>query len=146
MLLTFWWAPVCGAALGATPDGRHAGAVVAQSITPQSCAMTKGITAAINSCTSLPFAMFSGGASTMWDLDPSLASPEVVASLFTTFFEQGGQIFQGNVTDVEEMKRAMEKPEEYGHLIVRVGGYSARFVTLPRALQEDIVTRRRHTC
>jgi len=146
VLLTFWWAPVCGAALGATPDGRHAGAVVAQSITPQSCAMTKGITAAINSCTSLPFAMFSGGASTMWDLDPSLASPEVVASLFTTFFEQGGQIFQGNVTDVEEMKRAMEKPEEYGHLIVRVGGYSARFVTLPRALQEDIVTRRRHTC
>ena len=42
----------------------------------------------------------------MWDLDPALATHEIVKSLFITFFEQGGQIFQGNVTDVEELKRA----------------------------------------
>ena len=146
VLLTFWWAASCGSILGAMPDGRRAGVPVAHSITPQSCAMTKGVTAAINSCTSLPFELFNGGASTMWDLDPSFATPEIVTSLFTTFFEQGGQIFQGNMTDVEEMKKAMENPELYGHLIVRVGGYSARFVTLSRALQEDIINRKRHTC
>ena len=106
--------------------------------------MTKGITAAMNSCTSLPFELFSGGASTMWDLDPALATPETVKSLFTTFFEQGGQIFQGNVTDVEELKRAQLDPEHHGHVIVRVGGFSARFVNLEKALQDDIITRLRH--
>lgn len=146
VLLTFRWAPTAGAILGATPDGRRSGVPVAHSVTPQSSSMTKGITAAMNSCTALPFELFSGGASTMWDLDPSIATPEIVESLFTAFFEMGGQIFQGNVTDVEELKKALEEPERYGHLMVRVGGYSARFVTLPRELQDDIITRMRHTC
>jgi formate C-acetyltransferase len=106
--------------------------------------MTKGITAAMNSCTSLPFELFSGGASTMWDLDPTLATGEIVKSLFTTFFEQGGQIFQGNVTDVEELKKAQLDPERYGHVIVRVGGYSARFINLRKPLQDEIIARLRH--
>ena len=81
----------------------------------------------------------------MWDLDPSIVRPEIVSSLFMTFFRQGGQIFQGNVTDVEELRRALDSPEQYRHLIVRVGGYSARFVDLGRALQEDIINRMRHS-
>ena len=82
----------------------------------------------------------------MWDLDTSLASPEVVASLFMTFFEQGGQIFQGNMTDVKELIKALDAPDQYKHLIVRVGGYSARFVNLKRELQEEIINRMRHSC
>ncbi len=144
VMLTFVWAPPAGAILGATPDGRKAGVPIAHSMTPQSMAMTKGITAAINSCTSLPFELFNGGASTMWDLDTNLAKSEIVSSLFMTFFEQGGQIFQGNMTDVEELKKALESPDQYKHLIVRVGGYSARFVTLHRTLQEEIINRMRH--
>ena len=135
-----------GAMLGATPDGRHAGVPVAHSVTPQGASMTKGITAAINSCSKMPFECFSGGASTMWDLDKNLATPEIVQSLFMTFFEQGGQIFQGNMTDVEDLKKAIDAPEQYNHLIVRVGGYSARFVNLNRELQEEIVNRMRHCC
>ena len=146
VLLTFIWAPTVGKLLGATPDGRHAGVPVAHSVTPQSSSMTKGITAAINSCTSLPFELFSGGASAMWDLDPSLSTPETVAALFTTFFEQGGHIFQGNVTDVEELRKAQADPASYNHLIVRVGGYSARFVNLNRELQNEIINRMRHCC
>lgn len=145
VMLTFVWAPVAGGILGATPDGRKAGLPVAHSMTPQSMAMTKGITAAINSCTTLPFELFTGGASTMWDLDPSFATPEIVSSLFKTFFEQGGQIFQGNMTDVDELRKALESPDQYKHLIVRVGGYSARFVNLNRALQEEIINRLRHS-
>ena len=80
----------------------------------------------------------------MWDLDPSLATPEVAEALYTSFFELGGQIFQGNVTDVEELKAALEAPEQYRHLIVRVGGYSARFVTLERPIQLEIIERLRH--
>ena len=146
VLLTFIWAPEAGRVLGATPDGRKTGVPVAHSITPQSSSMTKGITAAINSCTSLPFELFSGGASAMWDLDPSLATPEIVEALFTTFFEQGGHIFQGNVTDVEELRRAQADPDNHRHVIVRVGGYSSRFVSLPKALQEEVINRIRHKC
>lgn len=146
VLLTFRWAPTAGAILGASPDGRKAGVPIAHSITPQSSSMTKGITAAMNSCTSLPFELFNGGASTMWDLDPNLATPEITESLFTTFFDMGGQIFQGNVTDVEELKKALENPDQYKHLTVRVGGYSARFVTLERYLQDEIIQRLRHSC
>ncbi len=144
VLLTFIWAPEAGRILGATPDGRKAGVPVAHSVTPQSSSMTKGVTAAINSCTSLPFELFSGGASAMWDLDPSIASPEIVEALLTTFFEQGGHIFQGNTTDIEELKKAQLDPENNLHVIVRVGGYSARFVNLPRQLQDEVINRLRH--
>ena len=145
VMLTFVWAPTAGGILGATPDGRKSGVPIAHSVTPQSMSMSKGITAAMNSCCALPFDAFSGGASTMWDLNPSLAKPEIVSALFTAFFEKGGQIFQGNVTDVEELKKALEHPEDYGHVIVRVGGYSARFVNLKPELQEDIINRMRHS-
>ncbi len=145
VILTFVWAPDAGRILGATPDGRHAGVPVAQAVTPQSMAMTDGITAAIRSCTALPFDNFSGGASSMWDLDPSWASAEVVEALFRAFFAGGGHIFQGNMTDVETLRKAQEHPEEYPNLLVRVGGYSARFNRLNRELQNDIICRLRHT-
>ena len=144
VLLTFIWAPTCGKLLGATPDGRHAGVPVAHSVTPQSMSMTKGITAAINSCTSIPFEVFGGGASAMWDLDPTILSNETVCAIFMTFFEQGGHIFQGNVTDIEDLKRAKADPNNYKHLIVRVGGYSARFTNLSAELQDEIINRFRH--
>ena len=144
VLLTFIWAPTCGNLLGATPDGRCAGVPVAHSVTPQSMSMTKGITAAINSCTSIPFEVFGGGASAMWDLDPSILTNENVAAIFTTFFEQGGHIFQGNVTDIEDLKKAKADPNNYKHLIVRVGGYSARFTNLSAELQDEIINRFRH--
>jgi formate C-acetyltransferase len=144
ILLTFAWAPVAGRELGATPDGRLSGAPVAQAITPQSMSMTNGITAAINSCTTQPFELFAGAASSMWDLDPSWATEDVIKALLLTFFEQGGQIFQGNTTDVNELIKAKENPEAYPHLIVRVGGYSARFIWLPQDLQDEVISRLRH--
>ena len=80
----------------------------------------------------------------MWDLDPAWASEEVVQALFTTFFENGGQIYQGNTTDVAELLKAQKNPKDYYHIIVRVGGFAARFVTLDRAVQEDVIARVRH--
>lgn len=144
VILTFRWAASSGAIVGATPDGRKAGVAVAQAVTPQGMSMTKGITAAMNSCTSLPFECFTGGASTMWDLDSSWASEPVAEALFMSFFKQGGHIFQGNVTDVDTLIEAQKNPEQYNHVIVRVGGYSARFIGLPKDIQDDIITRIRH--
>ena len=80
----------------------------------------------------------------MWDLDQSLALPHIVQPLYMTFFEQGGQIFQGNVSSVDDLLKAQQNPEGYNHLIVRVGGFSARFVRLNRDLQNEIINRMRH--
>ncbi|MBQ2252329.1 MAG: hypothetical protein II329_05100 [Clostridia bacterium] len=144
VVLTFVWAPEAGAELGASPDGRLAGVPVAQSVTPQAASMTKGVTAAINSCATQPYELFAGGVSSMWDIDPNWASEEVIRGLFTSYFEQGGQMFQGNTTDVEDLIKAQQNPEAYPHLIVRVGGYSARFVWLHKGCQDDVIERYRH--
>lgn len=144
VILTFVYATAAAADLGATPDGRHAGKVVAQGVTPHSSSMTEGVTAAINSCTKMPFGKFAGGASSMWDFDSDWAKEPVICALLKTFIENGGQIFQGNTTPVEEMIRAQENPDEYRNLFVRVGGYSSRFVNLSKELQDEIIHRRRH--
>lgn len=145
VILSFLFAPSIGAILGATPDGRKCGTPVAQAVTPQSMSMTKGITAAMNSCTKLSFDLFPGGATTMWDLDSSWANEQIVEWLIRSFFKQGGQFFQGNVTDVNELIRAQECPENYPHLIVRIGGYSGRFISLNREVQNEIINRTRHS-
>jgi len=144
VILTFVYATAAAAELGATPDGRNAGKVVAQGVTPHSPSMTEGVTAAINSCTKMPFGKFAGGASSMWDFDSDWAKEPVIEALLKTFIENGGQIFQGNTTPVEEMIRAQENPDEYRNLFVRVGGYSSRFVNLSKELQDEIIKRRRH--
>lgn len=118
---------------------------IAQGLTPQSCAMKEGITPAILSANTLPLRLFSGGASTMWDLDPALATPETLKSLVKTFIATGGQIYQGNTTSVEELENALAEPEKYPNLMVRVGGFSSRFVALQPDVQREIVQRHRHS-
>jgi formate C-acetyltransferase len=144
--LTFTFAPVASKILGATADGNNAGHLIAQGITPQSRAMTEGITTAILSNTKIDYSQLPGGASTMWDLDGSWVKEPLLEALLRAFLDRGGQIFQGNTISVEELLKAAEHPEDYGHLIVRVGGYSARFVTLPPALQKEIIQRKHHSC
>ena len=57
------------------------------------------------------------------------------------FFASGGHMFQGNIPDVETLRKAQENPDEYPGLIVRVGGYSARFTRLSKELQNEIISR-----
>ena len=144
VILTFVYSPEAASDLGATPDGRNAGQGVAHGVTPHSSSMKNGITAAINSCGRMPFEKFAGGASSMWDFDSSWATEPIVEAVIKAFIANNGQIFQGNTTSLEELIEARKHPEDYPHLIVRVGGYSARFVTLSNALQEDIINRIRH--
>ena len=145
VILTFLFAPEAAKKLGATADGRLANQNVAHGVTPHSSSMRSGITAAINSCGKLKFDKFSGGATTMWDFDPSFVTEDLIKAILKTFFDKGGQIFQGNTTPVEELLEAQKNPEKYEHLMVRVGGYSARFVRLGADVQEEIINRMRHT-
>ena len=144
VILTFVYSPKAAAILGATPDGRNSHSGVAHGVGPHSSSMKCGITAAINSCGKMPFEKFSGGASTMWDFDSSYANAELIEAVLRTFIEKGGQIFQGNTTPVEDLLEAKEHPENYEYLMVRVGGYSARFVHLEPELQDEIIQRIRH--
>ncbi len=144
IILTFTYAPEAAAMLGARADGNNEGVLVAHGITPQALSMSKGITAAVNSVGKMPQETFSGGASTMWDFDSSWVNEDIIRAVLCTFIEKGGQIFQGNTTSVEDLVRAKANPENYAHLIVRVGGYSARFVNLKRELQDEIINRMRH--
>ena len=81
----------------------------------------------------------------MWDFDSAYASEPIISALLRSFMEKGGQIFQGNTTPLSELLEAKEHPERFEHLMVRVGGYSARFVNLEPSLQEEVINRIRHS-
>jgi formate C-acetyltransferase len=106
--------------------------------------MTKGVTTAILSANSIPLERFSGGASHIWDIDPSCAKSGVMRNLLDVFFKTGGQIFQGNVTDVDELIAAQRNPENHAGMTVRVGGFSAVFVNMGKDVQDEVISRRRH--
>ena len=145
MLFTFVWGPGAARELAARADGQRAGARIGHGMTPQSVAMTDGITAAMNSCVSIDLDPVSGGATTMWDVDPQWITFDLMKALLLRFLKGGGMIFQGNTTSADELRHAMDHPEQHPNLLVRVGGYSARFVTLGPDLQEDILNRYRHS-
>lgn len=145
MIMTFTLAVPAGRALGASPDGRRAHTPIAHGLTPQSSSMKNGISSAMGSANGLSLPDVWGGSTSMWDLDEKLATPEVLKSIIKTFIAQGGQIYQGNTTSVDELKKAFEEPAKYPELIVRVGGFSSRFTVLERPLQEEIINRWRHS-
>lgn len=70
-----------------------------------------------------------------------------IESLILGFFARDGKQLQINCIDAEELERAKENPDEYGNLIVRVGGYSDFFTRLNPFLQEDVIQRtKREEC
>ena len=145
MIFNFVWTPWASRQLGARAEGCRAGDSIGHGVTPQSYAMTKGITAAINSSTSLDLSCVSGGATSMWDVDVQWVTFDRMKTILKTFLARGGMIFQGNTTSVRQLEEAMVSPDEFPNLIVRVGGFSARFATLDRELQTEIINRYRHS-
>ena len=75
----------------------------------------------------------------------SKESKKKLMSLVSIYFNSlNGQEVQFNVVSSETLKDAQEHPENYKDLIIRVAGYSARFVELARELQNDIIARAEH--
>jgi formate C-acetyltransferase len=146
VVFTFVWANKAGQYLGATADGSFAHTAVSQGTTPATPSMTKGVTAAILSNCRLPMHRFSGGGTSMWDFDPGWLTPDLMSQFLSAFLELGGQMYQGNSSsDPEELRKAQKDPGSYTHLLVRVGGFSAHFVDLDRDVQNDIISRCRHS-
>ncbi|MFW6217441.1 MAG: pyruvate formate lyase family protein [Verrucomicrobiota bacterium] len=68
---------------------------------------------------------------------------EKLKALFTVYFETGAQLMV-TVVNTDDLERAMAEPEKYPNLMVRVGGFSARFVELPPAVQREVLGRSLH--
>lgn len=135
---------VMGEHTGATPDGRKAGMPLADSCGAVQGRDIEGPTASILSVTCWNNAAFIGGIALnmRFTRDIMLAqNGEAVRALIQTFFERGGVQLQVNSADTEVLKAAKERPEEYGDLLVRVGGYSDYFVRLPEKVQNEIIER-----
>jgi len=133
---------VDGRRIAASPDGRLAGTPVADSIGAQQNTARAGPTGALNSVLKIDAARYyRGGYNLNITLAKSDASAESVRSLAETFFFGGGQELQINCLDARTLREAREQPERYGNLLVRVAGFSARFVDLAPEEQEELIAR-----
>jgi formate C-acetyltransferase len=138
-----------GKMIGALPNGRLAGSPVCDAACSVMPGMdTNGPTAAINSATNGQYAKeFVGYAMNMKFSKAILSSDEKLqklAWLIKAFMKRGGWHIQFNVHSREELLAAQANPSEHKNLLVRVGGYSAYFIDLPKGLQDEIVNRTMH--
>ena len=137
-----YWA---GLTIGATPDGRKAFQPLADGAVSPAYGTDKcGPTAAINSANKLDFSKGTSGLFNM-KFPASLMKTEdnrrKVLELIRTYFVRGGYHIQFNIVDAATLRDAREHPEKYRHLMVRVAGFSAYFVELPAAVQDEIIAR-----
>jgi formate C-acetyltransferase len=136
-----------GSRVGATPDGRRAGQPLSEGISPVQGADQKGPTAVLNSITKLDHTL-TGGTLLNQKINPSMidnpAGLEKFTQLVRSYFKMGGHHIQFNVVDKATLQAAVEDPEKYRDLIVRVAGYSDYFCDLSEALQQEIISRTEH--
>jgi formate C-acetyltransferase len=135
-----------GADIGATPDGRHAGAPLADGgLSPMAGRDKKGPTAVLRSVGKLDLERASNGTLLNMKFLPALFDKpqalEKFVSLLRTFCTLKIPHVQFNVVSTATLRKAQANPAEYCHLIVRVAGYSAYFTELHRDLQEEIISR-----
>ena len=134
-----------GLQTGATPDGRLAGAPIADGVSPVAGSDVSGPTAAANSVAKLDHGIASNGTLFNMKFHPSAlkgaSGMEGFIALIRAFFDQKGMHMQFNVVSRETLRDAQLHPENYKNLVVRVAGYSALFTTLSRSLQDDIINR-----
>lgn len=129
----------------ATPDGRSAGISLADGISPVHGRDIAGPTAALKSVAKIDHVIASNGTLLNQKYHPSsLAGMEGNRNFMNAmkvYFQLGGFHNQINVVSAETLRDAQIHPEKYKSLVVRVAGYSAYFVRLGPALQNDIIER-----
>ncbi len=135
-----------GKVTGALPDGRKAGEPLADGfLSPSQGADFNGPTAVFNSATKANHTLNSFAALFNMKFSRSTFDDKKklikFANLIETFFDRGGFHVQVNILDRKTLLAAQEHPEQYKNLLVRVAGFSAYFVNLPRALQDEIISR-----
>ena len=101
-----------------------------------------GVTAMLNSLTKLDTSIHAGAVQNMtFSRELFCEHRDVLKNLLKTYFKKGGQQAMITVLNRDDLENAMKEPEKYGHIMVRVGGFSARFVTLAPDVQKEIASR-----
>jgi len=136
-----------GQVMLASPNGRRAGIPLADGISPEKGADRSGPTAVLKSAAKLD-QLKTGGALLNLKFIPSTVEGEVgahcLAALIRSYFIMDGHHLQFNIINRETLIAAMENPDEYKELIVRVAGYSDYFINLDAALKNEIIARTEH--
>ncbi len=136
-----------GASVGATPDGRRAGEPIAEGVSPVHGCDTGGPTKVLRSVARLPNIKSIAQLLNLRLLPGSLETEEGLrrlAAFLKGFRNLKIWHVQFNTVSTETLLEAQKFPEKYRDLVVRVAGYSALFVTLDRATQDDIIRRTSH--
>jgi len=138
-----------GIVTGATPDGRKAGAGISPNFSPSPGRDTKGPFAAMKSTIKVNQLLTANGTALDLMIHPStLKGPEgteKLVSLIRAFNKIGGMQVQFNIVDGETLRAAQQEPEKYKNLTVRIWGFPAYFIRLPREFQDHLIARTEHT-
>ena len=139
-----------GEGVGATPDGRKAGEQLADGgLSPMVGRDKHGPSASLKSVSKLDNILNTNGSLLNVKFSPSTlegdAGLDKLIAYLRSFSRLKLQHIQFNVVSRETLLDAQAHPENYGHLVVRVAGYSAMFVELSKAIQDDIINRSEHT-
>ncbi len=134
-----------GRNIQATPDGRMNGAPIADSCGPMQGTDLEGPTSMLRSTALLPQAKGLGTMvlnlriRTEMVEDPQMR--QKFKHLLLSYFAMGGLQVQVTVLDTETLKQALAHPEEYGNLVIRIGGYTEYFHRLTPELQQEVIKR-----
>jgi len=132
----------------ATPDGRRTGDPIADASSPAQGRDVNGPTAVFVSSTTFDHSHFMDGMALNLKIHPTaLRANDGVTKLIDVtkaYFDQGGMEVQYNVVDAETLRKAQERPDDFHNLVVRIAGFSAYFVDMTPAMQEDIISRAEH--
>ena len=124
----------------ASPDGRKAGMPLNDGSCPVQGYDNLGPTLSLISTVAWEPSRFLGGTSVNVKINKGI-DPEKISALIRGYLKTHGSQLQFNIVDSETLLKAQKNPEMYKDLIVRIGGYSDFFVSIPKELQDEIISR-----